>query len=65
VSKIQILLDHARNSKKLSSEVVTEWINGKTKDKGETPLHIAILTGNMEVINLLISNGADIHALNY
>lgn len=30
-----------------------------------TPLHVAVETGNIEVLNLLISNGADVSARNF
>jgi ankyrin repeat protein len=31
-------------------------------EKGETPLHGAAFTGRMEVVELLIENGADVNA---
>jgi ankyrin repeat protein len=36
----------------------------KAGDLGYTPLHVACMTGNVEMVQLLIDNGADLFALN-
>jgi palmitoyltransferase len=43
--------------------VIKQWIN-TTSEQGYTAIHYASYRGNIEVINLLVNNGADIEVSN-
>ena len=45
------------------NKMLREWINEKNS-KGSTPLHLAAIKGNIEIISLLIENGVDVNCLN-
>ena len=64
VNKINILLDHARNKDKMTDIELKNWINAKSSNTGSTPLHVSVQVGEIKVINVLLSNGADRKALN-
>ena len=40
------------------------WINGKTNGDEFSPLHFASFNGNIDAIEELVRNGADIKSLN-
>jgi palmitoyltransferase ZDHHC13/17 len=43
---------------------VRQWVNFKTEEDGFVALHFASFRGNVNIINLLLSNGADMYARN-
>lgn len=42
--------------------VAPELIESADED-GFTPLHLAVIQGNLQLVNLLLANGADVNAL--
>ena len=42
-----------------SLRLLSEWTNEKTEEEF-TPLHLAAFRGNLRIIDLLVSNGAEI-----
>ena len=48
----------------LAPQVIKDWINFKTDDDGFTALHFASFRGNLKLIELLLSNGADMYMKN-
>ena len=54
------MLQNNNSSNNLDSQrILHEWTNEKT-DEGFTPLHLAAFRGNLKIIDLFVSYGADI-----
>ena len=62
--KIQLLLNFAQLIQKVTKDECLEWINSKTKKDKFTPLHFASFKGKLDVIRVLIANGARLHERN-
>ena len=62
--KIQLLLNFAQLMQKATKDDLVEWINSKTNKDKFTPLHFASFKGKLDVIRVLIANGARIHERN-
>lgn len=60
---VQNLIDIALRTL-IKRERVKEWINARTADHQFTAIHFASFKGNIELIETLLSNGADMHARN-
>ena len=48
----------------VTKEQISIWINHRTDEDGFTALHFASFRGNLSLINLLLSNEADMHIRN-
>ena len=59
---VQELIKHAK--KCMYQYELAEYVNSKTTKDEFTPLHYASFKGNIQVMKLLIANGADMQARN-
>jgi len=58
-------LELIENVKKtITEKQIKQWINYRTDDDGFTALHFASFRGNVTLINLLLSHGADMNVKN-
>jgi len=46
-------------SKSIPEEPPSKWLFNEYNETGETPLHLAVLQANPEIVELLVDNGAD------
>jgi ankyrin repeat protein len=54
-----------QKQKDVREQILREWVNTHSKgEEGFTPLHFASFHGNLELIRMLISYGANINAKN-
>lgn len=69
-SMVKCLLQCARDislsgqTEKQKNNLITEWINCPSRDEQFTALHMASFRGNYKIVELLIENKANIHAIN-
>jgi uncharacterized protein len=53
-----------RNDRKIAKALIDAGIDvNKAGDLGYTPLHVASMAGNLEMVKLLVASGADLFAL--
>ena len=59
---INVIIEKAKET--ITEKELKQWVNSRTTEDGFTPLHFASFRGNIKVIEVLLSVGADLYARN-